>query len=139
MDPSIPLVDKEPGDNPAHPDSKYSYDCLALSVSDTKEDAKDAIPEYSLTAVPCSIETPDYNSYMYVIVIRAVLHWIEWIKYFCFDVPSVQVRGQGADGHLPHVVPGQLARLHPHRPHHHPLRGALRHTLLLPDVVQQGL
>ena len=42
MDPSIPLFDKQPSDNPAHPESKYPYDCLALSVSDTK----DAIPEY---------------------------------------------------------------------------------------------
>ena len=43
VDPSIPLFDKQPSDNPAHPESKHTYDCLALSVSDTKEDA---IPEY---------------------------------------------------------------------------------------------
>ena len=63
MDPSIPLIDKKPDDNPAHPESKYSYDCLALR--EVKGDGKDdAEPKFALVAVPCSVETPDYNSYM---------------------------------------------------------------------------
>lgn len=82
VDPSIPLFDKQPSDNPAHPESKYPYDCLALSVSDTKEDA---IPEYSLTAVPCSIETPDYNSYMCEVRVQTVTYrtWFQanWLDF----------------------------------------------------------
>merc|ERR1712117_213653 len=71
VDPSIPLVDKQPGDNPAHPDSKYSYDCLALGARDTKEGAK---PEYFLGAVPCSIPTPAYNSYMCEVRVQTVTY-----------------------------------------------------------------
>jgi len=82
VDPSIPLVDKQPGDNPAHPDSKYSYDCLALGARDTKEGAK---PEYFLEAVPCSIPTPAYNSYMCEVRVQTVTYrtWFQanWLDF----------------------------------------------------------
>ena len=85
VDPSIPLIDREPGNNPAHPDSKYSYDCLAMSVSDPEASPKDANPQYTLKAVPCSIETPDYNSYMCEVRVQTVTYraWFQanWLDF----------------------------------------------------------
>jgi hypothetical protein len=86
---SIPLLDKEPSDNPAHPDSEYTSDCLAVSVSATQSspDANKmaAKPEVFLKAVPCTIESPEYNAYMCEARVQTVTYrtWFQanWIDF----------------------------------------------------------